>query len=536
MDWSNYIAFLILFFLISSCGQVGTITGGDIDQTAPRVVVHKVNPPNESTNINPNKITIPFDEFIALNKPAENIRVTPEDVKLNYSIKKKSLVLTKEEGEWMPNTTYTIYLNRAVKDITEENDSIMSYVFSTGSYIDSLQTAVQIQDALKGNTLSGITVGLYVQKLIDDTSKVDARYLSLTDDSGIARFNHLKEGEYFVYAFEDENRNNRLDATEKRATLKKSISLFAPDTVLAVGPVLQLMPPEITKLEITSNDVVAGAGWAIGFNRKLSDDELFVVISEHHSLKFNENRDSLTVFFENYGKSGEHVALLKTENSTDTIKKKYFYRTTPNLKVSNNLKQKKLGVNDTLTFSLSEPIQFIDSSHFFATEIQKNDTLEQNLNYSIRQTSNQEFQVVFKKQNQDKIFINIAPSGFSGINYALKDTLKLDFSLQQEKETGTMIVEFDTIPPYGVLFITHQNTKEEIAVVFDGQEKQSHEIRFLEPGQYTFHYLIDENKDGTWTTGNVFTHQKPEKMIWFPAVSTIRANWDVKTNLMLTDP
>ena len=59
---------------------------------------------------------------------------------------KKTVTLTWEDT-LENNTTYSIYLNETVQDITESNDSLMVFVFSTGDYIDSLSYQVKVIDA-----------------------------------------------------------------------------------------------------------------------------------------------------------------------------------------------------------------------------------------------------------------------------------------------------------------------------------------------------------------------------------------------------
>lgn len=525
--------FFFVLAILASCGQVGTITGGEEDRSAPKVLVDKVRPPMGSTNTYPQKIVIPFDEFIELNKPAENIRVAPQDVRLNYAIKKKSLELTIREGEWSPNTTYTIYLNRAVKDITESNDSIMSYVFSTGSFIDSLQTAIQIRDAFTGSVVEGITVGLYTSPLVDDTSAINPRYYASTDKDGIAVFNHIKDTVFYAYAFEDENRNNRLDATERRASLEGAIPLYFEDTIDVVGPVIRLMPPQETELKITGNEVLPPATWGIGFNRPLNEDESFEPLMQPKYTIWNEKRDSVTFYYEFEERSGDFLGILNTSEKKDTINKRFFFKTSTPLLPQHNLQNHKLGVIDTLKITLNDPIEKIDTNHIKAYQIAYEDSLESDLTYQILPISVVEFAVLFDKQRQKEIRIEIAPEGLEGINTALKDTMKLDFTLQEKRETGSLIIELDSVPPYGILYITHQNTKEEIQVVFDGEEKNTHTLEYLSPGQYEFKYLIDEDRNGKWSTGSIFTGEEAETMIFLPEISTVRANWEVKTVLQL---
>src|SRR5690554_1916693 len=526
-----FIIISIVALLLTSCGQVGSITGGEKDITAPRIIIDKVQPPMGSTNTFPQQISIPFDEFIELNKPAENIKVTPSDVKLDYVIKKKTLVLTVKEGKWAENTTYTVYLNHAVKDITESNDSIIAYVFSTGNFLDSLQTAVQVNDAYTGKPLEGITVGLYNSPLMDDTSKSEPRYYAATNTEGIATFHNIKDADFYIYAFDDENRNNRLDATEKRAALKGPATL---DTTITVGPIIRLMPPKSNALVIVNNDVLPTASWCIGFNRALQSEERFEFLSPFpNHVVWNKRGDSLTAFYETTKKSGAFKAVVHSSELKDTISKKYFFKEELKLNVETNLVNKQLAPNDTLKLSFNEPIQKVDYDKIQMEAIAEGDSLRKPLIFQLDTISPTEIAFVFERTNQEKLFLSIPPDGIAGQNFSLVDSLKLDFTLQGVKETGNMIVEFDTIPEYGILYIENQNTKKKIEVVFDGVEKNSHRIDFLQAGKYNFYYLYDQDRNGKWSTGSIFKDETPEEIIWFTDLSTIRANWDVKTKLSI---
>lgn len=529
--WALVIS-IIISLLLTSCGQVGSITGGEKDTIAPRVVTEKVKPPNGSINIYPDKIAIPFDEFIELNKPAENIRVAPADVKLNYTIKGKTLHLNIREGEWKDNTTYTIYLNRAVKDITEGNDSIMSYVFSTGSYIDSLTTAVQIIDAYSGKPANKITVGLYSEQLIDDTSNINPRYFSSTDEKGVAVFQNIKDTIFYLYAFDDENRNNRLDANEKRAVLNKELSLGT--TLDSIIPQIRLMPAEFDDFEIVNNDVLPISSWGLGFSKPISDNETIEFLDPlPEEIIWTKEKDSLTAYYKTDEKSGQFRAVLTTLKESDTISKRYFFRKDPKLEVYNNLERGKLSAKDTLTLKLNDILTEIDTDLIKMTAMAFEDTVDKVLEYEMLQYSAVEIAFNFDKTRLKKASLTIAPDAIKSLNNELKDTLKLHFNIQQPRETGKMIIEFDSIPPYGILYITDRSKKVAYEVPFDGISQNTHEISLVEPGTYGFYYLIDEDKDGKWSTGSIFSDKEAEEIIWLNATTTIRANWDVKTNLNL---
>ena len=532
MARGHFIIGIAVLFLFASCGQVGTITGGSEDLSAPRLIEKEVQPPMGSVDIYPQKITLPFDEYIKFNQPAKNIRVTPADVKLEYAIKGKAVQLKVKNGKWQSNTTYTIYLNRAVQDITESNDSIIAYVFSTGAYLDSLQTTIQIVDAYKGKPLKDITVGLYTSPLIDDTSKIDPRYYASTNENGMATFKNIKDTSFYAYAFEDENRNNRLDKTEKRASLKNEVKFMDSSTVDV--PVIRLMPPVDSLLKITSNEVLPTASWCLGFSRSFEEGEHFEFLSPlPQSVVWNKERDSLTAFYKTTEKSGKLSGAIHTTSSSDTLFKKYFIKDQPQLKITTNLIDKKLGAIDTLKIIANEPIKAIDTTQIQLLEIPADDTIQHTLNYILDSISPNEIAVHFKDNSPKKLYLNIAPNGIQGINYNTKDSVKIDFTLQRKKETGTMVIKFDSIPSQGILYVTNKNSGKQYQIGFNGVNDTISRLEYLSPGKYSFHYLIDKDKNGKWTTGSIFNNKSAEKVIWFTTTTTIRANWEVKAVLSI---
>lgn len=88
----------------------------------------KTFPPNETIGFRSNEVEITFDEFIQLNNPIQTIFFVPNHATPIASIKNKTLSLKWEE-QLKENTTYVIYMNGALKDVTESNDTLMTYVF-----------------------------------------------------------------------------------------------------------------------------------------------------------------------------------------------------------------------------------------------------------------------------------------------------------------------------------------------------------------------------------------------------------------------
>ena len=527
----SIIKLLLVALLIASCGQVGTITGGPVDKTAPAPIVSEIEPPMASRNTYPEEIIIPFNEFIALNKPSENIRLIPNDVTLEPSIKKKSLVLEKTEGEWQANTTYAVYLNRAVKDITERNDSLMVYVFSTGPFLDSLQTAVKVVDAFTNQPVEDITVGLYENKLLNDTSKVEPRYISSTDEEGVATFNYLKKGPFYAYAFEDDNRNNRMDVNEKRAGLDKQVY---GDTNVITGPIMRLMPPpESSEWELKTNEVLPPASWSMSFSERVDTSITFNFqnVSPRESV-WNKYGDSVTHYFLSKNNSGNYSVIIEDGKRRDTITKKFFFKTNYVYKVESNVQNYTLSAGDTLTLSLEEPILEYDENKMNAQFKKENDTIFKPLDFTVKRKGLKSLQIIHNKE-VDEVEFTIYPNGLNGLNTTQKDSVFINYDVQPIEKVGVLEVEFDTIPPYGVLYLMNNKMKVISEVTISGEDNASVIFKNLQPGRYSFYFVVDDDRNGKWSTGDLFTSKDAEKTIWFETPSTVRANWEVKTTLSI---
>ena len=148
-----------ILFLLSSCAQVGSISGGPKDQQPPRII--SCNPHDGQKNVNVDYILIEFDEYINLQKPNENIVLLPANVEYEYILKGKELQINFKE-KLKENTTYSLYLNEAVKDITEGNDSLIQIAFSTGNEIDANEAYFHVFDGFSGDVQKEVLIGLYL--------------------------------------------------------------------------------------------------------------------------------------------------------------------------------------------------------------------------------------------------------------------------------------------------------------------------------------------------------------------------------------
>jgi uncharacterized protein (DUF2141 family) len=188
----------------TGCAQIGMPTGGPRDSTPP--VLLNATPPNHSIHFNGKQIVLTFDEYVHLQDLQKNLLVAPEPKIIPNINSKLKTVSIKIRDTLQPNTTYSFQLGDAIQDINENNPyHDFTYVFSTGSYIDSLTLNGSVIIAQTGKPDSTLIAMLY--KNLDDSAvyKEKPRYVARLDSSGNFHFKNLAAGTYHLFALKDES-------------------------------------------------------------------------------------------------------------------------------------------------------------------------------------------------------------------------------------------------------------------------------------------------------------------------------------------
>lgn len=225
--WRDTIAaYAILLMVMLSCAVPTSPKGGPQDREPP-LITYEI-PENYSVNFTSRRITIGFNEYVQIKDQQKNVIISPPITPApTLTVKGRSIVVDIDPRAKLDSaTTYTINFGRAIVDNNEGNAMTgYSYVFSTGSYIDSLVMSGILVDAYKSDTLIGALVMLYngVPDTIWDgfpeldstlfLSKVAA--VARTDSNGVFIAPNLKDQDYRVYAVYDENGNNSYEAGDK---------------------------------------------------------------------------------------------------------------------------------------------------------------------------------------------------------------------------------------------------------------------------------------------------------------------------------
>jgi hypothetical protein len=215
----QYFYGLLFCFVFYGCAHQVAPTGGNKDTSPPKL--EHAFPKNLQTHFAAKKIRFVFDEFVVLNNASEQIVISPAlSQKPEIYADKRWIVVDLKHNNLLPNTTYTINFGNAIGDFHENNVlADLTYVFSTGAFIDSCFFSGVVKNAFTNEPEKNITVGVYPSSGFSDSVvyKNKPTYFSKTSASGSFKINNLPADNYRLFAFSDDNKNLLYDATEKCA-------------------------------------------------------------------------------------------------------------------------------------------------------------------------------------------------------------------------------------------------------------------------------------------------------------------------------
>ncbi len=557
------------FIVYSSCASQQPVMGGPKDTIPPTLL--ESYPTNKSLNFKDQQVTLTFDESIKEDQIKTKLIITPDDQnKFDVTIRKYSITLD-FENPFKDSTTYTLNFNNTISDITENNESEnVILAFSTTNYIDSLTITGQIIDLLTQQPVPDATVALYLAKDTTDIFNKRPLYFTKTTEEGTYSIENLKNGSYRIYSFLDKNKNNLCESNDEPHG-------FIADT-LQLSQNLDSLTIPITRNDVrplaSLNTRTSGSYFESRYNKPLKDFTVEILDTTQVSnwdIQANLTSDARGIIFypgENPRKDSVKIAILSFDSTFNTISDTTF------LKFVESRRNKPAF---TFTYKPSKDEQVLEKSVFelnFSKPI-KYETINDSLQISIDTIYQQKLQVdsiLWEKHNTkltihtklDKTLITRQKLA----NAKLTDSLAVDTAAADYKQAIALKGIWQTIPdnyirvkiPKGTFFSVDNDSSqaENIPLQFINPEERgiirgtitteninytlqlidskyrlvmTHEpspnFQFsnVPPGEYTFRVLIDDNEDGTWSTGNSLLRIEPESVYIYPEIFNVRPNW-----------
>lgn len=489
-----------------------------MDTSAPVPNMDKTVPEFASTNARPNQILIPFDEFIKLNNPSNNITVTPElATKPKFEVRGRSLFITFESEELMDNTTYSFVFNKAIADVNEGNDTTFTFVFSTGPVIDSLLYSAVLIDVETQSPVSNASIGLYAPSDSLNPYKDRPKYIAQTDKEGLAKFAYLSEQELEVFAFFNPD-GGKITKSSQIAFLSETITI---DTN-ARQDTLYLFQPEL----------IEDRGRIVKKDFALGGRITFVTNFEHQAeeIRIRKDNEGVETLMETTDRKDSTILWIKAQESSayqvsvpfrDTVlTTRIPVRKIPEYDVKHtaNLSSGELEIQDSLTLTFDLPIASLDTTKILVFE---SDSIPASFDVRVLHLRRLQF---LPAENHSRVFI--APEALTFYNgLTNKDTIDIKFIRKGENKYANLELILENKPPHPLILRLHKGKDVALEKLIPLEDSILLFPR-MQPGEYTLQFIVDLNENGIFDLGDFPTRRQPEPVIWFRQPITLRANWD----------
>lgn len=521
-----YILLISTIFFVR-CAQQTPLSGGEKDNTPPMLDSNKkVIPANGTLNFSAKRIIIPFNEYIKLKDKDKQILITPFlETPPNIYVKGKKIQVD-FKASLEENTTYIINFGNSIVDITEGNEMInYKYVFSTGSYIDSLTYEAVVYDAYNKIPVEGAYVMLYKDFSDSILLKEKPSYFGITDGKGVCKIGNIASGEYKVVTFLEENGNYKWDALKEPIgfTEKKFVAL--KDTV---ADTLVVFDNYQEDLKITEASVLTSGKGYIVFNQPLpvewkpEEDSLVKLFAEPKTAQFSSTRDSL-LFYTKFDLTPGEKYIFGIKETQRKVTLPNVSDTTISFKTNGS---RGLKPGEDLYFHFSQPIANIDASKI---QLRFKDSL---IPFEAVQTGVSKITIAADWKQDEDYEINLFPGSIVSYRNLVNDTILTYFETLDDNDFGHLSTSVKAKEGSYIIELI-QDGKVKYRDFLEGKEL-SKTYSNLFPGTYRLRLIFDTNHNKVWDTGNYFKHLFPERVEYYPDPIQIKRGWDMQVEWEIT--
>jgi uncharacterized protein (DUF2141 family) len=519
--------YLILILAFMSCAKRGTINGGLKDTIPPILKISF--PKNYTTDFKENTIKLTFDEYVKLKNVNKQLIVSPPMTKapdISPLVASKTITI-RINDTLQPNTTYSFNFGQSIEDNNEGNPyRQFKYVFSTGSYIDSLSLSGSIKDAYDKEADSFVTVMLYeVNDKYNDSIiyKQNPRYVTNTLDSAKTfKLENLKAGKYQLVALKDINSDYKFNPKTDKIGFHKQYITIPTDTLYEIE-----LFKEAGAFKAFKPSQASGNRLIVGYEGNPKD-------AKFQLKKGNENLTSVVTKFPQKDSLQIWYKPIKIEgNKTDSLmlsvsKEKYTENFTFKIKnqkadtLSLGLKESAiLHLGEKFTLNASIPLTKFDITKMKLTN---KDSIAVAFTTAYDEMK-MELQFDFQKEPLDRYKLQLLPGALTDLMEKTNDTLVYKFETKSVADYGNLRLTLENVRQFPVIIELTDKSGE---VQYTAYSEGNTEIDFnlIKPALYTLRAIYDENKNAAWDSGSFLEKRQSEQVIYFSKEIDIRANWD----------
>ncbi|WP_435578538.1 Ig-like domain-containing protein [Gilvibacter sp.] len=506
----------------ASCAKKGSPEGGPRD-TIPPVVVRTV-PENYSVNFDAKEIRIYFDEYVRLNNASRQMIVSPPfDNPPDISpLGAAKFIKIKINDTLKPNTTYAINFGKSIADNNENNEyPYYRYVFSTGSYIDSLSVSGRVKDAFLREPEKELTVMLYQ---IDSTYTDSVVFLekpyyiaNVTDSTSGFSLENLKAGRYLLTAMKDSNFNYTFEPGQDKIGYLEEYIEVPTDTTYELT-----LFKEVLEYNLERPVQVSGGQVLFGYRGEADSLQISMVepATGFETLQTKDReRDSLRLWIRPKIKADSMVFHAYNQTYLDTLVLRWrdFNMDTLNVRAE---KSGRVDFDQTFALVSDTPIDSVLTERI---KITNKDSMQIPFDYTIDSLYNR-VEFPFDYGESQTYNIEMLPGALTDYFGNKNDTLSFRVGTQNYSDFGTLTVNVANAKSYP-LIIDLVKSNGELDDSYYITEAKPVRFQYIAPGEYYIRVIYDLNGNGRWDPGNFLDKTQAEPVFYTEGAEEMNSNW-----------
>ena len=519
-----YIPIVFLFLLsFTDCAKKGRPSGGLRDTIAP--VILRSAPENFTTNFKNNEIRITFDEFIKLKDISKELIISPPlkyppvitPLSVSKVLKIKILDTLKD------NTTYSFNFGNSILDNNEGNlFPNYKYVFSTGSYIDSLTLKGTAVDALLPKTDFPTTVALYQ---VDQSYKDSLVFLekptyitTTINETNNFELSNLKQGTYQLIALKEQTRNYTFQPKTDKIGFYKDLITIPTDSLFELRLFKEVPDFKPTRPKLESSNRIS-----FGYEGKTDNYQITLLTQMEDDFQYQvlkqPGRDTLNFWFKPKVTKDSLVFVTKNKLQIDTTTVRFRELYSDSLRLT-AINDRLISLGDTLKLKANTPLVAITSEKI---SVVTKDSLAIDFVAQIN-TKENAAQIVFDKQEEQLYSITLRNGALTDYLSNTNDSIVYRQQVKPIADFASLNLTLDNADEFPLLI---ELIDEKFKVVKQAYLEANAPVFFehINPGKYFIRLIVDQNKNKIWDPGNFLDKLAPEKVVYYPSIIELRANW-----------
>ncbi|MBC71652.1 Ig-like domain-containing protein [Flagellimonas marinaquae] len=528
-----FVTFMVL--ALWQCAKRGSPSGGPKDITPPKLV--RAEPENFSTNFKATKIRLYFDELIKLEDVQNQLVVSPpfkNPATISPMGGPSRYIEVTIKDTLRENTTYTINFGQSIVDNNEGNpNSFLSYVFSTGDYLDSLTLSGAVKDAINRKADEFISVMLYeIDSAYTDSTiyKQPPLYITNTGDSlPFFELRNLKAGKYALFGLKDVNKNNMFDQGQDKIGFIEDTITLPTDSIYGLNLFREQLNYKPSVPSLAANNKII-FGYQGDYRDMVIETLTTLPDSVGTTILKERDKDTLNYWFTPtdldsiiFTVRNDKVQVL----DTFTVKMRNLPMDSLKLSASVN---GKFNFEDTFSILANTPIVAMDTSNI---SLMVSDSIPATYTYEL-DTLRNKIDFDFETEPSQKYSFSMLPGAITDFFGIQNDSLAYNLSTSSFADYGNLTMILSGNVNYPVI-VQLTNEKGEVQREILATEPQSFEFNNLNPGNYIARVIFDENGNGKLDTGNYLEKRQPEEISYYPGTIEIRANWEKEETFILSN-